>query len=167
MTSTSTELSGVNQMLSRSVQVRIPGIAMLELASTIVHDLDQHLVRKQQENETREEEEDAIECLELRFDLSITQKAIDPQRWAEDKAIHGRPITAADFGSTQQRLSALFNLDNIPKARYVIADAIALHDSNHSERQTGEQGMLELIKMISEGRLPPAFFQLQTVESVH
>lgn len=75
--------------LSPAVLVWIPGIAMLELASTIVHDLNQHLMRKQQEFETQGEEEDAHECLELRFDLSITQRGIDPQRWAEDKAAHG------------------------------------------------------------------------------
>lgn len=76
----------------------------------------------------------------------------------------GRPISAADNGSLHSRLVALFNLGSIPKSRYVLADAIVLHKNSQAQGANGEEGMLELVRMISEERLPATFFELDGEE---
>ncbi|CAO1615962.1 unnamed protein product [Parajaminaea phylloscopi] len=147
--------------LRHDTNVRIPGVAALELASCIVEALRLKLTTERLEQEEAGQEDAAPESLECLNDLGLTQHSIDPRQWVANKAGDGIPPDQHADTTLKDRLTMLLKLGQAPKAQYVMADAVELRRATRGASETAnEEDLLEFLLLLASGKLPPGFLQL-------
>ncbi|PWN86922.1 hypothetical protein FA10DRAFT_289499 [Acaromyces ingoldii] len=136
--------------------VGIPAIAALNLASSLVDALEKKLKAGHSAKEEADGEDAAQDLFEDYNDVCTTQHSIDPATWAANRAKEGRKAELEETNATtQQRLEQFLQLAFVPKAKYVIEDAIKLHKETRPERaedaaqRRNEDALLDFISHLS------------------
>ncbi|KAF8325529.1 hypothetical protein F5887DRAFT_1018708 [Amanita rubescens] len=138
---------------------------LLSLASKVVQSLHSHY---DQQLQTAGDEDSEAEIAENLYDVELTLKELDPVCWKElvDKRLESTEL--AHRANLQTRITALLALGRIPKAFWVVPEAVKLW--RKSQRAGGEDtkakmedANLDLLIFLSENRERAELFRPVTV----
>ncbi|KAF8337695.1 hypothetical protein F5887DRAFT_890474, partial [Amanita rubescens] len=105
--------------------------SLLSLASKVVHSLYPHYEQQHQTAVTAGDEDSEAEIVENLNDVELTLKELDPIYWKElvDKRLEGKALPHGELAhraKLQTRIAALLALGRIPKAFWVVPEAVKL-----------------------------------------
>ncbi|EIM91322.1 uncharacterized protein STEHIDRAFT_152970 [Stereum hirsutum FP-91666 SS1] len=110
-------------------QVRLPSSALLSVACTCVRSLHSHYETRRRDFEAANNEDGDVDAVESLGDVEHTVREIDPAYWQEllSTRFKSSEIPAQRVVSEQQRISNLLAIGRVPKAEFVIAEAVQRH----------------------------------------
>lgn len=148
-------------------QVRLPSSALLSVACICIRSLHSHYETRRRSCEAANDEDGEVNTTESLGDVEHTVRAIDPPFWQEllSRRLKPNDIPAQPEIDERQRVSNLFALGTIPKAEFVIAEAVqrrreAREESMDRSEAAKEDVLLDLLIFLASKRERAALFSV-------
>ncbi|KAK2459584.1 hypothetical protein APHAL10511_008394 [Amanita phalloides] len=152
--------------------------SLLSLASKVVHSLHSHYDQQRQTALTAGDEDSEAESVENLNDVELTLQELDPVCWKElaDRRLQSTggftSWTATELtrrAELQTRITALLELGRIPKAFWVVPEAVKLWRKSRgaggedTKARKMEDAELDLLIFLSEKRERAELFRPVTI----